>query len=148
MKYLSHLSASLALVALVTTGATAAAPTEQIATPVFASPGDFVAHHELVASGRTDLFEYVRLHRPQWLRTRGVSASGVNEVMVYVNGNRMGGPRTLEHIRPDMAVEVRYLDSREATTLYGAGHGAGAILVTTGPVPIERNRRVPDLPRG
>lgn len=121
MNHLSHLSASLAFLVLTAS----AAPAEA------AGPRDVVAHEELVASGRTDLFEYVRLHRPHWLRTRGISASGVNEVVVYVDGNRMGGPRALEHIRPDMAAEVRYLDGREATTRWGTGHGSGVILVST-----------------
>jgi hypothetical protein len=105
-----------------------------------------VVHEELMASGRTSLFEYVRLHRPQWLRTRGISTNGVNEVLVYVDGNRMGGPRALEQIRPDMTAEVRYLDGREATTRWGTGHGAGVILVTTGPVMRARGYGALDVP--
>lgn len=135
LNFVSHLSASLAVLAL----AAAAEPTRLAATSPLTSP-NVVAHEELVASGRTDLFEYVRLHRPHWLRTRGISTSGIFEVVVYVDGNRMGGPRALEQIRPDMTAELRYFDGREATTRWGTGHGAGVILVTTGPPVVARDR--------
>ena len=83
-------------------------------------------------SHRVNAYDFVRLNRPQWLRTRGSSAVG-SSVMVYVDGNRMGDPSVLKGISTTDISEIRYLDGREATTRYGSNHSHGAILVSTGP---------------
>ncbi|HEX6927347.1 MAG TPA: hypothetical protein VF167_18115 [Longimicrobiaceae bacterium] len=124
MKHPAHLAAAL----LVVTLACASAPTAFASVQRPTGPRDVVTHSELVASGRANLLDYVRLHRPSWLRTRAVTG----EVVVYLDGIRMGGPEALQEIRPEMVAEVRHLDAREATTRWGTGHTEGAILVVTG----------------
>jgi hypothetical protein len=79
-------------------------------------------------------YEVVLQLRPEYLRTRGpasVSTPTPAEAVVYLDGVRQGGPETLRRIRKQTLREIRYMDSREATTQFGTGHRAGAILVIT-----------------
>lgn len=124
MKHPAHLAGAFLFLAL----AGASAPAAFASTQRAAGPRDVVTHSELVASGRANLLDYVRLHRPSWLRTRGATG----EVIVYLDGVRMGGPEALQEIHPEMVAEVRHIDAREATTRWGTGHTEGAILVVTG----------------
>lgn len=85
------------------------------------------------ARDASDLYEAIRRLRPHFLRTRGrvASSSGAEpQVVVYLGSNMLGGPTTLKNIRVDQVFEVRYLDASAATTRYGSGHTAGAIIVT------------------
>jgi hypothetical protein len=79
-------------------------------------------------------YEVVEQLRPEYLRNRGptsVSRPTPPEAVVYLDGVRQGGLETLRRIRKQTLREIRYMDAREATTLYGTGHRAGAILVVT-----------------
>jgi hypothetical protein len=68
------------------------------------------------------------------LRPRIVAPSGPDRMRfpeVYVDGlPRLRGIADLAYIRIDAVAEVRYLSPIEASTLFGTGHTAGAILVT------------------
>jgi len=79
-------------------------------------------------------FEVVQQLRPEFLRTRGpasVTSAAPVEAVVYLDGVRQGGPEALRRIRKQTLREIQYLDSREATTQFGTGHRAGAIMVVT-----------------
>lgn len=77
-------------------------------------------------------FQAIQLLQPQWLRVRGVdSFFGSNEVVVYLDGVRRGGPDVLRGINTVNLQEIRRLDSRQATTQFGTGHPSGAILLIT-----------------
>lgn len=93
-----------------------------------------ITEREIEESALLDAFEVVRALRPEFLRTRGSSsfrATEPVEAQVYVDGVRIGDPASLRRLPRDVLREIRYIDAREATTRYGTGHGAGAILVAT-----------------
>lgn len=78
-------------------------------------------------------YEVVEQLRPEFLRTRGQSSFTMMpaEAIVYLDGNRLGPPSTLRGISKETLREIRYLDSRDATTRFGTNHRGGAILVVT-----------------
>lgn len=93
-----------------------------------------ITAEEIHSVNRTTLFDVVQALRPEFLRGRGVQTLGnasSTAVVVYLDGVRAGGPEALQRLTPDSAIEIRYLDARDATTLYGTGHTSGAILVKT-----------------
>lgn len=95
---------------------------------------DLITETEIEESAMLDAFEVVRALRPEFLRTRGVSsfrATDPVEAQVYVDGVRFGNPDGLRRVPREVLREIRYIDAREATTRFGTGHGAGAILVAT-----------------
>lgn len=93
-----------------------------------------VGYAEILEATQTNLYDLLRAHRPLWLNTRGAERSAGADVMVYLDGNRLGGRNELRSIPTAIVTEVRYLDAREATTRLGAEHGNGAILISTAPV--------------
>lgn len=79
-------------------------------------------------------YDAVERLRPAFLQsTRGVSAP--LERRVYVDGMWVGGLSALRTISPLTVREIRFLSAIEATARFGAGNGAGAVLVTTGGSP-------------
>jgi hypothetical protein len=76
----------------------------------------------------------VIMHRsPQWLMPGGSvrSDNGRPECpMVYVDGIRYGSCESLKSIQAVEVRQLRFLNANDATTLFGSGHGNGAILVT------------------
>jgi hypothetical protein len=89
---------------------------------------------EIAATQLVDAYEVVQALRPEFLRTRGPASIRQPEAekpVVYIDGVKTGDPTTLRRVTREVVKEIRYLDSREATTRFGTGHGAGAILVTT-----------------
>ena len=87
-------------------------------------------------AGRGDIqtaYDAVRRLRPQFLRKRGSATIAMPqaEIQVYTNGVRRGGPAILREIPASSVVEIRYMNSNDATTRYGTDHSNGAILVTT-----------------
>ncbi|MCI0432055.1 MAG: hypothetical protein L0271_00195 [Gemmatimonadetes bacterium] len=89
---------------------------------------------EIAAAELVDAYEIVQALRPEFLRTRGsasIRAPDPIEAVVYIDGVKTGPPETLRSVRREVLREIRYIDSREATTRYGTGHRGGAILVTT-----------------
>jgi hypothetical protein len=93
-----------------------------------------ITAEEIHRVNRTSLYDVIQALRPEFLRGRGQQTLGnasSTEVVVYLDGVRAGGPEMLQRLTPDAAIEIRYLDARDATTLYGTGHTSGAILVKT-----------------
>ncbi|MDX1566596.1 MAG: hypothetical protein R3223_02275 [Longimicrobiales bacterium] len=71
--------------------------------------------------------------RPAWLRARGSSFTGGRQLpSVFVDGTRYGEIDALRSLNVSEIAEIEYLDSRDATTRFGTGYPAGAIMVTTG----------------
>jgi hypothetical protein len=91
-----------------------------------------VTQQELEESRQSNLLDFVRTSRPQWLRTRS-SGFRAMSVAVYLDGQRIGGPEQLRGISTEITAGLRYVNGQEATTRFGSGHQNGAILVTTGP---------------
>jgi hypothetical protein len=95
-----------------------------------------VTQQEIRQAAQSNLLDFVRANRPQWLRTRGVGAAA-SPVAVYLDGQRVGGQEQLRGISTEITSGLRYVDGQEATTRWGPGHSNGAILVTTGPLSEE-----------
>ena len=95
---------------------------------------DLITFAEMVPLRVASAYEVILQLRPEYMRTRG--SPSVNnpvpvEAVVYLDGIRHGGLASLRSIRKETIREIRYIDSREATTQYGTGHRGGAILVVT-----------------
>lgn len=87
---------------------------------------------ELVDSGAPTLYEAVERLRPRWLG-RGGAGSGP-QVVVYRDRTRMGGPSALKDYRVNSVVELRYLDSTQASLQLsdlGSQRVRGAIIMVT-----------------
>lgn len=104
--------------------------TERQSRPA-SSSANLLTSDDLARTSAQDVFRAVEIARPNWLRIRGTtSTTGVpDRVQVYLGGSHYGDANALRQVTVTSVSEVRYLDGREATTRYGTGHGAGAILV-------------------
>lgn len=83
------------------------------------------------AGDAADVHEAIAKLRPHFLRQRPTTMSGNGEgVKVYVGNTPYGGVEALKGLRAASVRQVRYLTGPEATTLFGTGHGAGALILT------------------
>jgi len=122
-------SVRLLLVALFSLGAAACATSSNGSS---SSSGEVIDAEEIQELGRLSAYQIVQRLHPQWLRTRGVdSFNSEFGVVVYLDGQRVGGVDALRRITGPNVEEIRRLDSRQATTLYGTGHPNGALMVVT-----------------
>jgi hypothetical protein len=95
---------------------------------------NLITAEEIAGVSVANLFDAVRLLRPQWLSTTNpstfrVSAEGT--IIVYMDRIRFGEPEQLRQFPPSIALSVRFLDPSEANAEFGVGHLKGAIMVTT-----------------
>jgi len=87
-----------------------------------------ITQEEIDASKATDAYAVVRALRPSWLLPKTVG-SRPQSVQVYVEGNKAGATTALQQYNVNQIREMRYLGGDDATTRFGTGNGAGAILV-------------------
>jgi hypothetical protein len=99
---------------------------------------DVIAEAEIASRAReaTTALQVIEQLRPQMLRGRGVSSpsdvSGEATLpKVYVDEVSYGNLNTLSNVSAGQIKEIRFLNSRDATTRWGTGHMGGVILVTT-----------------
>lgn len=92
-----------------------------------------ITREELVASTAIDLYQAVQMLRPDWLRGRGATSlsGGVPEVLVYLDGQRMGGRGVLAQFPVTSVKELRFHSATDATQRWGTGHGGGVIELLT-----------------
>lgn len=93
-----------------------------------------ITAEEIAATNVATAGDVIRQLRPNWLQSRGpVSITrGAPELpVIYVDEVRSSDPEALDRIARQIVFEIRYLNGRDATTLYGMGHGGGAIMVRT-----------------
>ncbi len=112
------------------------------------SPGDESRRFDVIESAELakvrdhTALEAIRQLRPRWLRGRGPSIRFARStgqptakrregrVRAYVDGI----PRDLElldMLDTEDVASMRFLNASDATTRFGIGHSAGAILITT-----------------
>ena len=89
---------------------------------------DLITAAEIDGTTASDALDLVQRLRPQWLRAR--AASPGDEVVVYVNGGRLGSVSELRSMKAESIREMRFIRSEEAVARFGTGHSAGVILVT------------------
>lgn len=94
---------------------------------------DLLTAAELEQWPNGDLFTLIERIRPTWLQTRmPLSTQGSNSIVVVIDRvPQAPGLDLLHGIKVGDVHEVRRLNARDATTLYGTGMTAGAILIVT-----------------
>ena len=110
----------------------AASGTSQQSSSRRGSP-DRITQDELATIDVQNALQAVQRLRPSFLQNRGGASSsitqGPQDVVVYVDQTRMGGPQTLSQIPITDVKEIQHLSGTDATQRYGTGHGSGAIIV-------------------
>jgi hypothetical protein len=138
MLHHGHVSRARATLLLAALAALAACAPVQPGSS-YVSPADYrrasvLLSDEIDRSPSGTAYDAAERLRPAFLQsTRGSSAQ--LERRVYVDGMWVGGLSALRTISPLTIREIRYLSAIEATARFGAGNGAGAVLVTTGGTP-------------
>jgi hypothetical protein len=98
---------------------------------------DLLTSEQLGAFSHLNAYDAIRQTRPQWLRnTRGQSSilrssADRRGLRIYVDGILFGGALDLRSLEVRAISEVRFLDARQATLLYGTNHAEGALMVKT-----------------
>lgn len=96
---------------------------------------NLITADEIQRVGATTALEAIQRLQPRMLeKQRGPSSinfEGQAQIMVYVDGSRLGGIDTLTLIQSAAIAEIRFLSASEATIRYGTGNAAGAIVITT-----------------
>ena len=91
-------------------------------------------------STKGSLYDLVLKLRPRMLASRVTPAGpqsrsqlweANSSIKVYLDGFRYGGVESLAAIPASNVVEVRWLSAMDATTRFGTGNTAGAIMVTS-----------------
>jgi hypothetical protein len=96
-----------------------------------------ITEAEIGASAYQNALEVVQNLRPGMLIPRGVGsdASGMTAasipIVIYMDDVRLGEPASMVNIPASRVKEIRFMNSRDATTRFGTGHSSGVILVTT-----------------
>ena len=85
-----------------------------------------IVRAELVPLGQMSAYQAIERLRPRWLQSR----SG-DVVVLYVDGSRRSNVRDLQSMSIMDLEQMEFMSGSDATTRYGTGHGAGAILATT-----------------
>ena len=83
---------------------------------------------ELATVAELDLFGAVNRLRPTWLRPQ---SRGTLPVVVVDGTPQAGGVDALRSMRAADVSELEYMNASDATTRYGTGYTAGAIIVST-----------------
>jgi hypothetical protein len=94
---------------------------------------DRITQEELATIDVQNALQAVQRLRPSFLQNRGGASSsitqGPQDVVVYVDQTRMGGPNSLAQIPITDVKEIQHLSGTDATQRYGTGHGSGVIIV-------------------
>jgi hypothetical protein len=91
---------------------------------------NILSRAEIEQSGARTVYELIQNERPIWLRERGaVSFTQETDVVVYMDGTRIGGRDSLRDINPANVDHLEFFDARRATYRFGPGHVNGAIMV-------------------
>jgi hypothetical protein len=145
LRLLSAICVVAPLFALVSTPTRAAAQDSAVAPAPAKKPpkgrANLITEEEIAFLGGTlqTAYAIVQRLRPAMLRVRSGNSSsasegggsdvGSNDIMVYLDNQKLGGVRALEEITLSQIKEIRYLNASDATTLFGTGNMAGAIQI-------------------
>jgi hypothetical protein len=118
----------------------AAAPSTTAASSTTTAPkrgsANLITQSEIESTSLEMLYDVIERLRPNMMRTRGQmgrlsGGAGMSTIKVYLNGTLIGDTSTLRSIQSSSVKQVEYLSSSDATTRFGTGNDAGAILVTS-----------------
>lgn len=97
---------------------------------------NLIAAEEIQRSNSNDLHALVARHRPQWIRGRNSAAISLQpgeEVAVYFDRTRYGGPEALRGVPLDGVRSIRFFSGPDAQQRFGLDHRRGAIVVSFRP---------------
>jgi len=83
---------------------------------------------ELATVAETDVYTAISRLRPAWLRA---GSRGTLPEILLDGTPQSGGPELLRNYRASDVSALEYMSASDATTRYGTGYTAGAIVVTT-----------------
>ena len=88
------------------------------------------------AADAANALQVIQKLRPQMLRTRGLASpmdrtGETVQPRVYVDNIEYGNLSTLSNVNASQIREIRFINSRDATTSWGTGHMGGVILILT-----------------
>lgn len=112
------------------------------------SPQSVITLDEIQGGYHANTYDLIQSLRPAWLRPRGAQSigeaargagvgrqvnvePGQNQLLVYMERARLGGPESLRQIDPLTVGLITYLDRTQATFHFGPGHLHGAIVLST-----------------
>lgn len=125
-----------ALLATLILGACASSGTSPRST---GSP-DKLSRSQIVASNVTSAYDVVSQLRPNWLRPPGLTMTGMQssqnaQVLVYLDGQPMGGPEALKGIATSSVLSMEFLTPTRAAAVVRemsiAKAASSVIMVTT-----------------
>ena len=106
---------------------------------------NIITRAEIAEAGSNDAYRLVQSLRRSWLQTRGPTSfrqsadesfdSQQPDVVVYLDGTRLGGPEELRTLSSENIEQIEFLNAARANARFGTGHVNGAILVKTRAVP-------------
>jgi len=98
-------------------------------------PSGALTAEQIVESQAGNMYDAIRLLRPDWLRRSGrrpTSLSGsAAEVVVYLDGQRFGDVEALRRLLATSVSWAEYLRPSEAQARFGHGNLAGVIHIHT-----------------
>ena len=95
---------------------------------------DVLTRDEMLKDNFVTVYDAVTALRSNWLNVRpNTLTSNQEDVVVYYDVTRLGGPAELRNIAVRDIQYVQHLDPVSATQRYGVGHSQGVIFVSTHP---------------
>jgi hypothetical protein len=114
----------------------AAACTSSRIAPRPAVDRNLLVQEQFADHGFNTAYDVIESMRSNWLAARGPdSFTTPSQVQVYLDGTRVGGVDMLRTIDLRPVTYMRFFDGVAATARWGLDHGAGAIYVSTHPLP-------------
>ena len=104
---------------------------------------EIITREDIERTHAVNAYEAVERLRSHWLRPRGTTQmpaaqGGVQfqepEIQVYLDDQRLGNLENLRRIEIAAVQYIRFVQPAEASSRWGFGHGAGAILASTRPL--------------
>lgn len=101
-----------------------------------------LTREQVTRTRATNAFEAVQRLRSHWLQLRGstqmpTQPGGIqvqeNQVLVYLDGQRLGTVEQLRAIEIAAVEYIRFVPPAEASARWGFNHGGGVIYVSTRP---------------
>ena len=85
------------------------------------------------APDASNAYQIIQKLRPQMLRSRGPTDKAGQTTLprVYLDNSELGDVSYLPNINASQVGEIRFFDSRVATTRWGTGHAGGVIMILT-----------------
>ena len=111
----------------------AAVPAQQTTAPRRERDPNRVSMAEIRDQPPSDALLLVQRVRRHWLRDQvsGDPGSMADDVVVYLDGTRLGGRRELQQIPSSQIGRMEFIEGRIAARRWGVSHALGAILLFT-----------------